>query len=85
MSHYNNIYIFFFAGANVKTIEKPAGENFCLNFVERGLSQHRPAIFFITQGESSTGVYQPLEGLGALCHKYDYYFYALFQFVPILN
>lgn len=58
-------------GGNVKTIEKPAGENFCLNAVERGLSQHRPVVFFITQGESSTGVYQPLEGLGVLCHKYN--------------
>ncbi|KAJ9586695.1 hypothetical protein L9F63_019733 [Diploptera punctata] len=43
-------------GGNVNTIEKPAGENFCLNAVERGLTQYRPAIFFVTQGESSTGV-----------------------------
>ncbi|XP_069683970.1 alanine--glyoxylate aminotransferase [Periplaneta americana] len=58
-------------GANVKTIEKPAGDNFCLRAIEAGLSQHRPVLFFITQGESSTGVYQPLEGLGILCHKYN--------------
>jgi len=58
-------------GADVRTIDKPAGENFCMRAVEEGLSQHRPVLFFITQGESSTGVYQPIEEFGILCHKYS--------------
>ncbi|NXW71708.1 SPYA protein, partial [Hirundo rustica] len=38
--------------------------------VTQGLVQHRPLVLFITHGESSTGVLQPLEGLGELCHRY---------------
>ncbi|NXV80523.1 SPYA protein, partial [Atlantisia rogersi] len=33
-----------------------------------GLARHKPSVLFITHGESSTGVLQPLEGLGELCH-----------------
>ncbi|NWQ65625.1 SPYA protein, partial [Neopipo cinnamomea] len=36
-----------------------------------GLVQHKPSVLFITHGESSTGVLQPLEGLGELCHGHD--------------
>lgn len=32
---------------------------------------HKPKIFFVTQGDSSTGVLQPIEGLGDLCQKYE--------------
>ncbi|NWU83178.1 SPYA protein, partial [Onychorhynchus coronatus] len=35
-----------------------------------GLVQHKPSVLFITHGESSTGVLQPLEGLGELCHRH---------------
>lgn len=35
----------------------------------QGLARHKPSVFFITHGESSTGVLQPLEGLGELCHR----------------
>lgn len=31
--------------------------------------KHKPLVLFITHGESSTGVLQPLEGLGELCHR----------------
>lgn len=34
--------------------------------------QHKPSVLFITHGESSTGVLQPLEGLGKLCHRSVY-------------
>uniref|UniRef100_A0A8C0R7I3 Alanine--glyoxylate aminotransferase n=1 Tax=Canis lupus dingo TaxID=286419 RepID=A0A8C0R7I3_CANLU len=36
----------------------------------RGLAQHKPALLFLTQGESSCGVLQPLDGYGDLCHRY---------------
>lgn len=38
-------------------------------FFPQGLAQHKPSVLFITHGESSTGVLQPLEGLGELCHR----------------
>lgn len=37
--------------------------------VVQGLVQHKPLVLFITHGESSSGVLQPLEGLGKLCHR----------------
>ncbi|XP_066993748.1 alanine--glyoxylate aminotransferase [Anabrus simplex] len=58
-------------GAVVQRLEKPAGENFTIDEVERALSTYRPVLFFITVGESSTGVFQPVQGYGALCHKYN--------------
>lgn len=35
----------------------------------QGLARHKPSVLFITHGESSTGVLQPLERLGELCHR----------------
>lgn len=35
----------------------------------KALSKHRPVLFFLTHGESSTGVLHPLEGIGQLCLK----------------
>ncbi|KAK4023801.1 hypothetical protein OUZ56_009200 [Daphnia magna] len=57
-------------GADVRTLTKTAGENFKMGEIEAALVQHKPAIFFLAQGESSTGVVQPIEGVGALCSKY---------------
>ncbi|XP_040469702.1 serine--pyruvate aminotransferase isoform X1 [Falco naumanni] len=57
-------------GANVHELLKPPGEYFTLWDIEEGLVQHKPSVLFITHGESSTGVLQPLEGLGELCHRH---------------
>ncbi|XP_008499070.2 serine--pyruvate aminotransferase isoform X1 [Calypte anna] len=57
-------------GANVHELLKPPGDYFALQDIEEGLAQHKPSVLFITHGESSTGVLQPLEGLGNLCHRY---------------
>ncbi|XP_008941918.1 PREDICTED: serine--pyruvate aminotransferase, partial [Merops nubicus] len=57
-------------GANVHELLKPPGEYFTLWDIEEGLVQHKPSVLFITHGESSTGVLQPLEGLGKLCHRH---------------
>ncbi|XP_071422834.1 alanine--glyoxylate aminotransferase isoform X2 [Pithys albifrons albifrons] len=57
-------------GANVCELLKPAGEYFTPWDIEKGLVQHKPSVLFITHGESSTGVLQPLEGLGELCHRH---------------
>ncbi|MGH0175352.1 UNVERIFIED_CONTAM: hypothetical protein FKN15_070512 [Acipenser sinensis] len=56
-------------GADAKRIVKPPGECFTLQEIEQALSKHKPVLFFITHGESSTGIAHPLDGLGALCHK----------------
>lgn len=35
----------------------------------QGLAQHKPVLLFLTHGESSSGVLQPLDGYGELCHR----------------
>ncbi|KAM6258395.1 alanine--glyoxylate aminotransferase isoform 1-T2 [Porphyrio hochstetteri] len=57
-------------GANVHELLKPPGEYFTPRDIEEGLARHKPSVLFITHGESSTGVLQPLEGLGELCHRH---------------
>ncbi|XP_032817996.1 alanine--glyoxylate aminotransferase [Petromyzon marinus] len=57
--------------ADVRTLEGPAGERFSIAQIEQALLEHRPRLLFVTHGESSTGVLQPLEGIGPLCHRSD--------------
>ncbi|XP_018423412.1 PREDICTED: serine--pyruvate aminotransferase isoform X2 [Nanorana parkeri] len=58
-------------GADVRLLSKPPGEGFTLKEIEKGLAEHKPSLLFITHGESSSGVVQPLDGLGDLCHRYN--------------
>ncbi|XP_040283854.1 serine--pyruvate aminotransferase isoform X1 [Bufo bufo] len=58
-------------GAVVHLLTKPPGEGFNLKGIEEGLAKHKPSLFFITHGESSSGVVQPLDGIGDLCHRYS--------------
>uniref|UniRef100_U5EHZ8 Alanine--glyoxylate aminotransferase n=1 Tax=Corethrella appendiculata TaxID=1370023 RepID=U5EHZ8_9DIPT len=58
-------------GADVRVVEAKLGESLSFERIEEALVVHKPSVFFITQGDSSTGVWQPLEGLGQLCHKYN--------------
>jgi len=55
-------------GATVKEIKTEAGTTFTLDQIEAGVKEHKPDMVFMTHGESSTGVVQPLEGVGAMCH-----------------
>jgi alanine-glyoxylate transaminase / serine-glyoxylate transaminase / serine-pyruvate transaminase len=57
--------------ADVRTIEKPWGEAFSLEEIEAGLKQHRPKILALVHAETSTGVCQPMDGIGDLCRQYD--------------
>ena len=57
--------------AEVVTIEKPWGEAFSLDELEQALLNHRPKILAIVHAETSTGICQPVEGIGDLCRKYD--------------
>ena len=36
--------------------------------MEAGIKEHKSDLLFVSHGESSPGVLQPLEGLGPLCH-----------------
>ncbi len=57
--------------ANVVSIEKPWGEAFSLEEIEAALIKNKPAIFAMVHAETSTGVCQPMEGIGELCHKHN--------------
>ncbi len=57
--------------ANVVTIERPWGEAFSLAELEEAVSTHKPAILAMVHAETSTGVCQPMEGLGDLCRRHD--------------
>ena len=57
--------------AEVVTIERPWGEAFSLEELEQALATHRPAILAIVHAETSTGICQPMEGIGDLCRRYD--------------
>ncbi|XP_015999705.2 serine--pyruvate aminotransferase [Rousettus aegyptiacus] len=58
-------------GARVHRMIKDPGGCYTLQEVEEGLARHRPVLLFLTQGESSSGVLQPLDGYGELCHRYQ--------------
>ena len=57
------------SGADVRKVHQEAGVPFSLADIEAGLKEHKPLMFFMTHGESSTGVCQPMEGLGDLCKR----------------
>jgi alanine-glyoxylate transaminase/serine-glyoxylate transaminase/serine-pyruvate transaminase len=59
------------AGAQVTVLERPWGEVFDLQPIRETLQKVRPKVLAIVQAETSTGAWQPLEGLGALCHELD--------------
>nr|WP_320667585.1 alanine--glyoxylate aminotransferase family protein [Prochlorococcus sp. MIT 1307] len=57
--------------ADVVTIEKPWGEAFSLGEIEEAILLHKPTVLGIVHAETSTGVCQPMEGIGGLCKKHD--------------
>jgi len=59
------------AGANVIVLDRPWGEAFDLNQIRAALERHRPKVLGIVHAETSTGVLQPMMGLGALCREFD--------------
>lgn len=40
-----------------------------LEELESAMRKHRPAVVFVVHAESSTGLRQPLEGVGDIVHK----------------
>ncbi|XP_023665891.1 alanine--glyoxylate aminotransferase-like isoform X2 [Paramormyrops kingsleyae] len=55
--------------ARVNTIVKLPGGYFTNEEIEQALYEHKPVLFFLTHGESSSGVVHPLDGIGELCHN----------------
>ncbi|KAF6361030.1 alanine--glyoxylate and serine--pyruvate aminotransferase [Rhinolophus ferrumequinum] len=58
-------------GARVHPMTKDPGGYYTLQEVEEALAQHKPVLLFLTHGESSSGVLQPLDGYGDLCRRYN--------------
>ena len=58
-------------GAEVHVIEKPWGEAFTMAELRSAVEKYRPAVLGLVHGETSTGVMQPLDGVGDLCREFD--------------
>lgn len=56
-------------GAKVVNLQTEAGKSFSLAELTAAVEQHKPAVLFLCQGESSTGVHQSLAGVGEMCRK----------------
>jgi alanine-glyoxylate transaminase/serine-glyoxylate transaminase/serine-pyruvate transaminase len=58
-------------GAKVVRIDCSWGEAFSFEAIEQAFETHRPDIFAMVHAETSTGVCQPMDGIGELCHRYN--------------
>ena len=58
-------------GAEVSTFTRPWGEVFTLAELRAAMETHRPQILALVHAETSTGVCQPMDGIGDLCREYD--------------
>ena len=58
-------------GADVFTIERPWGEAFSTAEIAGALEHHHPVMLAIVHAETSTGICQPIEGIGDLCRAHD--------------
>ncbi|XP_058057202.1 alanine--glyoxylate aminotransferase [Anopheles bellator] len=56
-------------GADVQMVRAAQGKALTLDEIRKAIRTHRPAVLFLTQGDSSTGVLQGLEGVGPLCRE----------------
>jgi alanine-glyoxylate transaminase/serine-glyoxylate transaminase/serine-pyruvate transaminase len=59
------------AGAAVTILERPWGEVFDPGQVRDALQRVRPKVLALVHAETSTGAWQPMEDLGALCREFD--------------
>uniref|UniRef100_A0A336MEC3 Alanine--glyoxylate aminotransferase n=1 Tax=Culicoides sonorensis TaxID=179676 RepID=A0A336MEC3_CULSO len=58
-------------GADARILPARAGDAITLDVLEEYMKVHKPSVFFIVQGESSTGLKQDLRGMGDICRKYN--------------
>jgi len=55
---------------NVTVLSCPEGQVIRLDEFEQAVQTPKPAVAFLCQGESSTGVLHPIEGFGEVCRKH---------------
>ncbi|XP_055629415.1 3-hydroxykynurenine transaminase-like [Toxorhynchites rutilus septentrionalis] len=55
-------------GADVRVLEGLPDRPFPLHDLKKAIELHRPKCLFVVHGDSSSGLLQPLEGLGKICH-----------------
>ncbi len=55
--------------ADVSVIEKDWGDVFSYEEIKYAIETKKPSVFAIVHAETSTGVLQPLEGIGEICRK----------------
>jgi len=58
-------------GAQLTVLERPWGEVFDPGQIRETLAKVRPKVMCIVQAETSTGAWQPVEQLGAICREFD--------------
>jgi alanine-glyoxylate transaminase / serine-glyoxylate transaminase / serine-pyruvate transaminase len=58
-------------GADVRLLSKAPGEALKLSEARDAFVQHKPRLFFVAHGESSTGMLQDLTGFGELCREFN--------------
>lgn len=57
---------------DVRYVEARFGRSLTFKEIEFAFEGHKPQVFFIAQGDSSTGILQPhLKEIGELCQKYN--------------
>lgn len=56
-------------GADVRVLEAKIGQALKYAQISAHVQAHKPKLLFVVHGESSTGVLQPLNDLGELCHR----------------
>lgn len=57
------------AGADVQILERPFGEVFSPEEIEKAVKEHRPKVVGIVHAETSTGALQPLEEISRIVHR----------------
>lgn len=67
-------YIIRRIGAKVHILRAHAGNALEIEDIEHHLKAICAKVFFLVHGECSTGVLQPINKIGELCHKYFFSF-----------
>lgn len=63
-------------GAEVVVREKEWGQVFTLEEIEEAIAAEQPKLLAMVQGDTSTTMNQPLEGVGEICTKHGALFYT---------
>ncbi|PIC45581.1 hypothetical protein B9Z55_005553 [Caenorhabditis nigoni] len=57
-------------GIEVKKISAPHGKAVPVEDIQKAIAEYKPNLVFVCQGDSSTGVAQPLETIGDACREH---------------